>query len=273
MRAWLVYDKEGAIRNADYIAMHRQLAKEFSMTLRLVMDFEVPALLSMEEELPDICFVRTISPELSYAIERKGIRVFNPAMVSEICNDKGKTTAYVEKHTSVPVVPTKRYACELLSKELLVSSGDSVIKAVDGHGGKQVFSTTDAYDLIARGIGQSDFVIQPLIRGAGKDIRVYVIGDSIMGAVEREAKSGFKSNFSLGGIVRPYSLRKEEQEQVEKIVSCFPFGMVGIDFIVDENGQFLFNEIEDVVGARMYYQCYPERNLLRDYFSYITRIV
>ena len=26
--------------------------------------------------------------------------------------------------------------------------------------------------------------------------------------------------------------------------------MVGIDFIFDEQGQFLFNEIEDVVGSR-----------------------
>ena len=29
---------------------------------------------------------------------------------------------------------------------------------------------------------------------------------------------------------------------------------VGIDFILDDNNKFIFNEIEDVVGSRMLYQ-------------------
>ncbi len=37
---------------------------------------------------------------------------------------------------------------------------------------------------------------------------------------------------------------------VNTIINHFDFGMVGIDFIFDEKGGFLFNEIEDVVGSR-----------------------
>ena len=92
-----------------------------------------------------------------------------------------------------------------------------------------------------------------------------------MGAVERIAKSGFKSNFSLGGEIFPYELKENERNMVNTICDIFSFGMVGIDFIIDEAGNFLFNEIEDVVGARMYYQCYPQINLLREYFSFVMK--
>ena len=39
---------------------------------------------------------------------------------------------------------------------------------------------------------------------------------------------------------------------LNRIVEEFDFGLVGIDFIYDE-GRPVFNEIEDVVGARMLY--------------------
>lgn len=274
MRAWLIYDREGAVRNADYIQMHFQLAEEFGVDLQLIIDVDVPNLLAKKiMPFPDFCFVRTIAPSLSLELEKNGILVFNSAMVSKICNDKGKTIAYVEKHTDVPVVPTKRFQRQQLSETLLAGYKDSVIKAVAGHGGKQVFRTTEKFEMIQQGIGQDDFIIQPFIHGQGKDIRIYIIGDRIMGAVERTSTNGFRSNFSLGGKVLPYSLSEKEISQVRKIISCFSFGMVGIDFIVDKAGNLLLNEIEDVVGARMYYQCYPNRNLLRDYFSYVVSTI
>lgn len=274
MLAWLIYDREGAKRNADYIQMHRELAKEFHIQLHLVMDTEVTDLLAQNREnYADFCFVRTIQPQLSKQLEEQGIVVFNSAFVSEICNDKGKTIQYVKSHTEVPVIPTKCFARKQLSEELLLQHKASVIKAVDGHGGRQVFLTSEPYERIVRGIGKSNFILQPLIQGAGKDIRVYVIGNRIMGAVERIAKSGFKSNFSLGGEIFPYELKENERNMVNTICDIFSFGMVGIDFIIDEAGNFLFNEIEDVVGARMYYQCYPQINLLREYFSFVMKRV
>ena len=269
MRAWLIYDMAGAQRNQDYIRMHRELAEEFHIDLRLVMDTAVFDLLEAETgEFPDFCFVRTIRPQLSRLLEEKGIRIFNSALISELCNDKGKTIQYVESHTNVPVIPTECFGRGRLTRELLLQHKNSVIKAVDGHGGEQVFLTSESYEEIVRNIGSSDFILQPLIQGPGKDIRVYVIGNRIMGAVERIAGSGFKANFSLGGEIRPCDITLELQKLVCAICDVLSFGMVGIDFIVDQKGNLLFNEIEDVVGARMFYQCYPQIDLLREYFLY-----
>lgn len=273
MLAWLIYDWAGAERNSDYIQMHRELAEEFHIRLHLVLDTDVPLLLENVCEKPDFCFVRTIRPQLSKLLEKHGICVYNSSFISEICNDKGKTIQYIRNHTKVPVIPTKCYAREQLSEELLQQQDFQVIKAVEGHGGKQVFLTSESYETIKHGLGQSNFILQPLIQGEGKDIRVYVIGNRMMGAVERKANSGFKSNFSLGGVIRPYELNDRERAQVQEIIDVFSFGMVGIDFIVDEDGKLLFNEIEDVVGARMFYQCYPNINLLREYFRHVLSCI
>ena len=44
--------------------------------------------------------------------------------------------------------------------------------------------------------------------------------------------------------------------------------MVGIDFIFDEHGHFLFNEIEDVVGSRTL-SALSEINIVREYLKFI----
>lgn len=272
MTGWLIYDKEGAKRNAGYIKMHFELAKEFGIELYFFLDTQISDILNNHRgSLPDFCFVRTICPLLSHRLEKAGITVFNSALVSEVCNDKGRTIMYVEEHTEVRTIPTMRFQRHELSEKLLLQHPDSVVKSVSGHGGKQVFLSEEGALKIEQGIGEDDFIIQPFIHGPGKDIRVYVIGDRIMGAVARKALKGFRANYSLGGEITPYDLNEIEKQQVRDIISCLPFGMVGIDFVVDEHGNLLFNEIEDVVGARMYYHCYPERNLLRDYFSYVMR--
>lgn len=271
INVWLVYDTVRAAKNTDYIDMHYQLAKEFGMQLKLVIDTEAEELL-LRGERPDVCFMRTIRPLLSRRLEEYGICVLNSAFVSEICNDKGKTIQYVKENTSVPIIPTKRYAREQLSPELLLQNRDFVIKSVDGHGGGQVFLTSEPYERLEKGIGTSDFVLQPFIVGEGKDIRVYVIGNQIIGAVERTATKGFKSNFSLGGHVRPYRIDRKLCGYVQDICKVFSFGMAGIDFLVNDAGDMLLNEIEDVVGARMFYECYPQSNILREYFTYVNDV-
>ena len=264
--AWLIYDKEGAKRNEDYIRYHMDVGEKMNIKISLVLEDELQFPLP---EKPDFAIVRTIRPKLSKQLEREGIRIFNNAMVAEICNDKGKTIAYVKEHTKVPTLPFMRFFGRDLTEELLHQYPHHVIKSVDGHGGKQVFRTEDEFDDIKREIRNSDFVIQPFQKGQGKDVRVYVIGDEIIGAVERESQDGFKANFSLGGTVKNYPLSEKEKSQIQDITNVFSFGMVGIDFLLDEKGNFVFNEIEDVVGARMLFQCQPDIKLLERYFSFI----
>ena len=269
-RAWLVYDREGAGRNSDYIRMHEEIGRQMQVDIHLVLEEELIGLSSLiKRDKPDFAIIRTIRPILTKQLEKAGIPVYNNSFISEICNHKGKTIQYIHDHSNLAVIPTRTFGNQELSRELLSDYQDHVIKAVDGHGGKQVFRTTDSWEQIREAMGTSDFIIQPFVKGPGIDLRVYVIGDRIVGAVERQAKNNFRANYSLGGCVRFFCCGEKEKELVNTICGLFSFGLVGIDFIMDEMGNWIFNEIEDVVGARMLYQCQPEIHLVEQYFSFI----
>ncbi len=139
-----------------------------------------------------------------------------------------------------------------------------VIKSVTGHGGAEVMTLYDYYNSdICMGHQEHNAsiqyndkcVIQPLVDTNGRDLRVYVIGNKIVKAILRQGQSSFKSNFSLGGNVSVYDLNESQKEIVYKIIDAFDFDYVGIDFLLGENDELIFNEIEDVVGARMLSAC------------------
>lgn len=66
-----------------------------------------------------------------------------------------------------------------------------------------------------------------------------------------------------------YDLSSQEVRIVESVLDGMEFGMAGIDFIVDDRRGLILNEIEDVAGARMLYQCAPELDIVQEYLRYI----
>lgn len=305
MLAWLVYYRDGAEHNRKYIEFYMDEGKKLGIDFHLLlveditfgvrdgslflgytsmashrsMDYHqsmlyYPSKDSMTENqrLPDFVVFRAIYPLLSKHMELMGIPVYNNSFVSEICNDKAKTYQYLAK-TGIPMVDSAFYKnCQL--KDQLQVTDPTVIKAVDGHGGSQVFLLEDQMvedykaDEVIKGIGNSDFVVQPLIGTKAQDLRVYVIGSKIIAAVLRTSREGFRSNYSLGGHVQLYQLSEKEEELVHTIIREFDFGLVGIDFIIDDRGELIFNEIEDVVGSRMLYRC-SDINIVELYLKFI----
>ncbi len=284
MLAWIIYYKESALYNRRYIEFYKEEGHKLGITVKLLLVEELEFGIREDEwfikyggeELPypDFVICRAIYPLLTRQLEYMGIRVFNNAFLSEICNDKAKTYQYLAK-TGIRMVDSCFYKNSLLQAATERVTGPAVIKAVDGHGGSQVFlmdQTTgkEERETILRGIGASDAVIQPLTGSRYQDLRVYVIGKEIIAAVLRTARGGFKSNFSLGGEVCFYELSEKDKKLVHLIMSQFEIGMVGIDFIIGDGGELIFNEIEDVVGSRMLYQC-SDINIAEKYLKWIIK--
>lgn len=281
-KLWLIYREADVEKNSRYIGFYRERSEAFGMETELMlverMEFGVKNgrhYLMYDGEClpaPDAAVVRAIYPMLNRQLEYLGIPVFNNSFVSEICNDKAKTCQYVAQ-TGIKMIDTAYYKFERAEAALDGIYRPSVVKAVAGHGGSQVFyldrDRKEAIPDIITGLDHSDFIVQPFTGSRHQDLRVYIIGTEIVGAVLRTAKSGFKSNFSLGGDVCLYGLSAAEKETVDRILSLFEFGMVGIDFIIGDQGELLFNEIEDVVGARMLYQCAPGIDLVGKYLRFI----
>lgn len=171
-----------------------------------------------------------------------------------------------------------------------------VIKSVDGHGGSEVSllplhiqkgqnlglalqdqSECEYQGLLAmleRYCGK-EVLLQEKIDSKSRDVRVYIVGNMIYQAVLRQGKEDFRSNFSLGGTVSAYTMNEKEEEWVKAFLKAFSqrtLGMAGLDFLINEDGSWIFNELEEMVGCRMLYQT-TQKDIVKDYVGWLKRFV
>ncbi len=262
LKGWLLYKKEDYEKNVVFAQRFLDLGNHSKNSLKLIYHDDLYygtslnnlCLIDKESnkmEYPDYVINRAIDPLLSKQLELMGIRVFNSSHVAEFCNDKAKTYQEAAR-LGLPMVDTFFVDRKTLLYGEQPLTRPVVIKTVEGRGGKEVFlaNSNDELRRIIQDIPKERFVIQKLCGCPGKDVRVFIVGKTIVGAILRRSKGDFKANLSQGGTAEPYSLTDRQLGLVMRIVNHFDFGMVGVDFIFDEKGDFLFNEIEDVAGSR-----------------------
>ncbi len=281
MLGWIIYFKKAAIKNESYINFYIEEGDKLGIKVKLILvedlDFGVNQgklyirHKGSNKTKPDFTICRAIYPLLSKHLEDMGIKVFNNAKIASICNDKAKTYQYIAR-LGIAMVDSDFCINELIEDKINNLKWPVVVKTVEGHGGSQVYLLNDENNIpdVLKGIGKSDVVIQPLVGSRNQDLRVYVIGKEIIAAVLRTGKSGFRSNYSLGGQVELYQLSHKEKAHIKLIIEEFDFGLVGIDFIISDQGELIFNEIEDVVGSRMLYQC-SDINIASLYMEHIKK--
>ncbi len=226
--------------------------------------------------LVDFDFVinRTRDSMIATHFEKMGCKVFNSSIVTEICNHKGKTHQLINSQ-GIPSVKTLLGNVHYFHPSHLPFSYPVILKSVSGHGGSEVFLIENEVELTTHltQLPTEDFILQELCKNPGIDIRVFALGGKIVAAVKRFCQTSFKSNYSLGGSATAYNLKPHEIKLVEHILSLLPFDFIGIDFILDEEGNLLFNEIEDVVGTRTLYLNYPTIDIVDQFLCYISSTV
>ncbi|RYG74830.1 hypothetical protein EU245_01205 [Lentibacillus lipolyticus] len=281
MEGWLIYNATDAKQNESFIKWFLEEARLQDITLHFVRredltigifgNAQTVLFHSRPAVLPDFAVVRTIDPMLSRQLESLGITVFNPAETAAICNNKALTHFHVGK-LGIPSADTIFAAKGSPLPAKAPMPFPFVVKDTGGRGGKQVSLVTDtpSWDSVREQCTSSHDLIFQTAKNIqrGKDVRVFVIGEEIIGAVLRENAHDFRANYKLGGSASWYALGEHEQNLVHQITSNFRFGMVGIDFLLDEDGGLLFNEIEDVVGSRTL-SAVSNINIVRQYISYI----
>ena len=177
-------------------------------------------------------------------LENKGIRCFNNSLTNKTANDKLLTFESLFKE-KLPVIPT-------FSSPEEVGSFPLVMKSVDGHGGLEVFLINSKEEAETFKRKNKRYVYQKYYPNEG-DLRLYVLGKQVIGAVYRHSKGDFRSNFSLGGEVKVYEPEQEIVDVAIKVASLLNADYIGVDLIKIDN-KWCVNEIEDPVGARMLYK-------------------
>lgn len=304
MDIWMVYDEEGRKRNEKYVSLYREHCHKYRLNVRVVMDTEVVQQVRAGER-PLCVFVRTIQPQINRFFEDNGIPVFNSYEVSRICNHKGRTLKYLKEDVlcvpsitlGQPTLPrmvsldlekirhyfAHTFACSSFGEQertMIAQADDFVLKTVDGHGGREVYSLCQEKRRIREsfietsksGVCRSEYVLQPMIcsgKSSYRDMRVYVVGTRIVAAVMRSSTDDFRANFSRGGEAKLIELTPSQKRTACRVIERFEFGMAGIDFLFTDDGQMVLNEIEDVAGARMLYECAPDIDIVGEYLKYV----
>lgn len=195
-------------------------------------DFYVERKLHFES---DFIINRTRDYNLSVLFEFNGIRSFNNSNVVLIGNNKYSCYKFVKDldiHVkSIPIEP----GFEVFIK-----------KPIAGHGGESITLSTNA-------IFKRDYIYQEFIPNVIGDIRFYVIGNKIINSVMRcKPVDSILCNYKQGAAIQLYKASDEHLKIVTRLIdSIGVVDFVGIDFFLTDDSQFIFNEIEDVVGSRM----------------------
>lgn len=299
--AYIIYYDEEAKKNSGFIDMLKSECRKYDIAIEYI-SFEKVNLMSesyFENKFKKIFFVinRTREYKLSLRFEKINVKVFHSSKITELGNNKYKTYCYLkeyfERNKNEPqgewIAHTVLVKADDLNNVLNDYIGkDYVIKSVDGHGGSQVFSLNDdgtkhgsyrknrdnAKNNIYKALQGHDCVLQKRIDSDSNDIRVYIVFGKIYAAVLRHGNDGFKSNFSLGGSVEEYFPDEEQKKNIEKFIEAFgaeQLSMAGIDFILTRDGNLIFNELEEMVGSRMLYNC-SKHDIVREYVEQIAKL-
>lgn len=281
-RAYLIYQPEETEKNEGFIRMFQEKGRAEGFAFSCVTSEEY-----RKKPLPELVLNRTRQPEVSRWYEEKGIFCLHGSRFVELANHKYLTLLQLQN--SLPPEILREKWCPATTFLGAVSGcgqgldlpggrgmgREWVIKSVHGHGGTEVFLADEAekYGELLRG---KDCILQERILSDSRDLRVYLLGGQIYQAVLRTGAEGdFRSNFSLGGRASLYRLNRKEREYIENFIRAVwqnwgEIGIAGIDFILDREGRLIFNEIEDMVGCRMLYQC-GGGDIVGDFVRYLRK--
>ena len=259
---WLIYREEDAKRNERFIKLLFSAAEKRNLSLSLItleqFSWNItngPALFQKKTVAdPDFLLNRSISHWVNELAEYKNIPVMNSSFISRMANDKRMAHVYF-RTKKIPMLETVAATSQSLKNSPF--SYPFVIKNPYGRGGGGVHFIKSRQELNEKLSMEknTEWLVQPIAGQPGKDLRVYIVGNEIKGAVLRESSSSkeLRANISTGGTSRLYELSDTEKELVEEMCKDIRIDFAGIDFLFAENGELLFNEMEDAVGCRSLY--------------------
>ena len=168
-------------------------------------------------------------------IEERGVPVMNSPRAIERSVDKFYTTALLQE-AGLPTPET--VVCESAADAMAAvrAMGDVIIKPIFGsmgHGMVRV-SDPDVAFRVVRALEQvrAVFYVQRAVDHGGRDVRVFVVGGRVLGAIERRAPDGeWRTNVSRGGSARPFELPPAWEQLALRAAAAVGADYAGVDLL------------------------------------------
>jgi ribosomal protein S6--L-glutamate ligase len=212
----------------------------------------------------DAILVRTMPPgsleqvvfrmDVLHRLRARGIRVLNPPAALEACVDKYLASARLEA-AGLPVPPT--LVCQGADDALeafTTLGGDVVVKPLFGSEGRGMLRLADP-DLAWRTFRtlerlQSVLYVQRYIAHPGWDLRVFVLGGRVLGAMRRHARTGWRTNVAQGGHATAVRATYPEEQLALQAAAAVGAPVAGVDLLPGPDGELYVLEVNAVPGWR-----------------------
>ena len=196
---------------------------------------------------------------LAKYLESLGFRIFNSSDSILKCDNKILMHYYLSmKGIKMPKTifgPLAFYSQKIdkcyYDSVVDILGSDFIIKEAYGSFGMQVHYVNSfiRFNEIIKGLKESPFLMQEYIKSSrGKDIRVNIIGNKIIGAMIRENAADFRANITIGGIGKPFLLNKEQSDMALMAHNELNLDFSGVDLLFGENGDTYLCEVNSNVN-------------------------
>jgi len=218
--------------------------------------------------IPDVMIPRTGSGTgyFGFAIlrhlERLGVKTVNPSHAIEATKDKLYAhQIFAEKSIPTPKTMLVKHPVNpnIVDKEI---GWPAIVKIMAGSYGKGVYKVeskahfSDFIDF-AHGIKTDEAILVQEYMNAqpGSDLRVFVVGDRVLGAMKRSSRDGsFKANITRGGLGENFPLTPEIEELALKVAQGLDLEVAGVDLLFGPDG-FVVCEANSAPGFEGFERC------------------
>jgi RimK family alpha-L-glutamate ligase len=291
LNAWIIYN--GSLQTEKMIQLVNHLVNtaktlginlvpiKNQMIIPVVQPSGKPDLIFLKK-YPDPAFVLfwDKGTYLARVLEELEYPVHNSSSSIEMCDNKSLTHLELLKYElRVPKTifgPFTYWENDIslaYAKKIFSNLGNEVIlKESKGSFGMQVYKISTPEELIqkVKEIKNKDFIFQEYIHTSnGRDIRVNIIGNKIVGAMERVNPKDFRANITNGGVGHPIKLIKEQEELALAAHKALQLDFSGVDLMYGENDEPILCEVNSNVNFLSFEETtgIPYGKILLEYFS------
>ena len=203
-------------------------------------------------------------------LEKCGIRVFNSAEATAICDDKMETHIVLANHcipmpATLPGTLCYNEKAEV-QDDYLHNAIDKlglpmVVKQCHGSFGQQVYlaNSFDELKQIVKNIKMSAYLFQHYeFQSSGRDMRVIVIGGKVVCGMLRENLADFRSNVAHGGSATAVDVPRDIVKLCEKAANLIGLDYCGVDVLLTDppkicevNSNAMFEAMEAATGVNV----------------------
>ena len=273
---WIIYNGNlPGNKFLDYAEMIQESATKQGIDMKILKNNALLSLLATDQlgivqldkaDLPDFVVFADKDIYLARQLELLGITVFNSSKAIEISDDKIASYQYMATH-NIPmpktIVAPKIFTTGNIDHKLVEKAIEQlglplIIKEAFGSFGEQVYLLHSLEEIITKidAIQGKPYLFQQFIPSSyGRDLRLQVVGNQVVAAMERVNINDFRANVTSGGAMSMYTPTKEEAVLAVAATKAINADFAGVDLLIGPDDKRLVCEINSNAHIRNLLDC------------------